>query len=135
VLTPVPNGRTIPGELSPSATHVAAPSRAASPAPAQHVLRSPGRPLDVSTRTYIEPRFGHDFSRVRIHDDTAAQAATRGLGVAAYTVGRDIAFPGWAPSVGTSAGRSLLVHELTHVVQQERGGPAPRLEAGRAARA
>jgi hypothetical protein len=42
------------------------------------VLRSPGQPLDGATRSFMEPRFGHDFSRVRVHTDARARSP-RGL--------------------------------------------------------
>jgi hypothetical protein len=81
-------------------------------------LRSQGRPLDDTTRAYMEPRFGHDFSRVRVHSgDTAARSAAA-VNARAYTVGQHIVLGGSAPSPATREGRSLLAHELTHVVQQ-----------------
>ena len=82
------------------------------------VLRSPGSPLDTSARAFFEPRFGHDFSKVRVHaDDRAAQSA-RAVNALAYTVGSSIAFaPGqYAPQ--TKSRQRLLAHELTHVMQQ-----------------
>jgi hypothetical protein len=80
--------------------------------------RSPGQPLDPGTRAFMEPRFGHAFSRVRVHTNARAADSARVVNALAYTVGPDIAFaPGnYAP--GTRAGQSLLAHELTHVVQQ-----------------
>jgi hypothetical protein len=54
------------------------------------VLRSPGAPLDPSTRAFMEPRFGHDFSRVRVHADTRAAESARAVKARAYTVGRDV---------------------------------------------
>jgi hypothetical protein len=52
------------------------------------------KPLDSVTRPLMESRFGHDFSRVRIHADADAQRAAEHLGAAAYTLGTDIVF-GW----------------------------------------
>ena len=52
----------------------------------------PGQPLDPATRAYFEPRFGRDFSRVRVHADTKAAESTRAVDALAYTVGRDIVF-------------------------------------------
>lgn len=89
-------------------------------------LRSPGRPLDSVTRTFMEQRFEHDFSRVRVHTDERAAESARAVNAVAYTVGGDVVFaPGrYAPE--TARGRELLAHELTHVVQQRgRGGDAP----------
>lgn len=86
-------------------------------------MRAGGQPLPESVRAYFEPRFGHDFRAVRIHTGKTAGDMVRSLGARAFTVGTDLAFaPGqYAPETG--AGRRLLAHELTHVVQQ--GGGAP----------
>jgi len=88
------------------------------------VLRSPGKPLDAATRAFFEPRFGHDFSKVRVHDNARAAESARAVKALAYTVGSTIVFARdqYAPS--SLRGRSLLAHELAHVVQQ--GGSASR---------
>lgn len=83
------------------------------------VLRSPGKPLDNEIRTFMEPRFGHDFSRVRIHTDEKAVESARAVNALAYTVGRHVVFGAGQFAPGTDATRKLLAHELTHVVQQE----------------
>ncbi len=82
------------------------------------VLRSPGKPLDPATRAFMEPRFGHDFGRVRVHTDEKAAESARAVNALAYAVGNHVAFaPGrYAPA--TVPGRRLLAHELAHVVQQ-----------------
>lgn len=82
------------------------------------VLRSPGRPLDASTRAFMEPRFGYDFSRVRVHADARAAESARSMNALAYTVGRDLVFGSdlYAPQTD---GRRLLAHELVHVMQQQ----------------
>src|SRR5206468_10924437 len=82
------------------------------------VLRSPGQPLDPGTRAFMEPRFGHDFSLVRVHTGTQASASTRAVDALAYTVGHDIVFGVDTYAPRTSQGRRVLAHELTHVVQQ-----------------
>lgn len=94
------------------------------PASVHEVLRSPGQPLSSSVRAFFEPRFGADFSQVRVHADSAAQRSAQDINANAYTVGRSIAFgPGrFAPE--THEGRRLLAHELTHVVQQQGAGSA-----------
>src|SRR5262245_17740067 len=56
------------------------------------VLRSPGQPLHAETRAFMEPRFGHDFSRVRLHTDARAAASARSVNALAYTVGQDVVF-------------------------------------------
>jgi Domain of unknown function (DUF4157) len=87
-------------------------------------LSSPGRQLDAATRTFMEPRFGHDFSRVRVHADAKAAESARAVNAVAYTVGPDIVFAAGAFRPGTGPGRRLLAHELAHVVQQNRVGVA-----------
>ncbi|MGH6965963.1 MAG: DUF4157 domain-containing protein, partial [Phenylobacterium sp.] len=91
-----------------------------------------GEHLPDDVRSYFEPRFGADFSGVRLHRDAAGANATDALHAEAFTVGQHIALgPGrFAPS--TVAGRQLLGHELAHVVQQGRGGAAPDGHAGSA---
>jgi hypothetical protein len=86
------------------------------------VVRSAGRPLDISTRSYFESRFGHDFSRVRIHADPAARQSARRLHALAYSVGSDVVVrDGW-PSARSIRDRRVLAHELAHVVQQSGTG-------------
>jgi Domain of unknown function (DUF4157) len=89
------------------------------PSTVREALRSPGQPLDVSTRGFFEPRFGHDFSRVRIHTDARAAESAREVSALAYTVGHNIVID---PGRGLAAqeSRRLLAHELVHTVQQER---------------
>lgn len=86
------------------------------------VLRSPGRPLDSDTQAFMEPRFRHDFSRVRVHTGTAAEQSARDVNANAYTVGHDIVFAAGRFATANSEGPRLLAHELTHVVQQGDGG-------------
>jgi hypothetical protein len=83
------------------------------------VLRSPGQPLDAATKAFFAPRFGHDFSHVRVHTDAAAAHSARAVDASAYTVGRDIVFASGKYEPGTDSGRRLLAHELTHVAQQD----------------
>lgn len=77
-----------------------------------------GRPLPRDVRAYFEPRFGFDFSSVRVHTDPAAAGATRALQARAFTAGRDIVFAAGEYAPGAHEGRRLLAHELAHVVQQ-----------------
>lgn len=87
------------------------------------VLRSgSGQPLDSTTRTDMESRFRHDFSRVRVHTDTRAAGSVRSVNARAYTVGSDIVFDTGQYAPATTAGKRLLAHELTHVVQQSASG-------------
>ncbi len=81
-------------------------------------LRGGGQPLPESARRFFEPRFGHDFSRVRVHANSQAAESANAVKALAYTVGRDIVFGVGQYVPETSAGQRLLAHELTHVVQQ-----------------
>jgi hypothetical protein len=107
----------------PQKTPAGSPGAAACDAPAsvERVLRSPGQPLDAATRAFFEPRFGHDFSRVRIHINSAANQSARALNANAYTVGDSIVFSAGRFVPETRDGRRLIGHELTHVVQQSVG--------------
>lgn len=87
------------------------------------VLRDQGQPLDREVRASVEPIFRHDFSAVRVHSDSRAAESAKRVGALAYTVGSDIVFGSGRYSPETKPGRSLLAHELTHVVQQ-RHAPA-----------
>ena len=88
------------------------------PTSVNQALASPGRPLEPALRQDMEQRFGHDFSRVRVHADTSAAESAQTLSARAYTVGGDIIFAQGQYVPGTSEGKRLLAHELTHVVQQ-----------------
>lgn len=92
------------------------------PSVVHEVLNSPGRPVDPSTRAFMEPRFGHDFSQVRVHADTKAADSANAVKAHAYTVGQDIVFGPGQYSPHAEASRHLLAHELTHVVQQTASG-------------
>ncbi|MET0646931.1 MAG: DUF4157 domain-containing protein [Pyrinomonadaceae bacterium] len=83
------------------------------------VLNSPGRPLDEATRAFMEPRFGHDFSKVRVHADERAAESARSVGALAYTVGNNVVFNAGQFAPQTRPGLHLLAHELAHVVQQQ----------------
>lgn len=82
------------------------------------VLHSPGQPLDPSIRAFMEPRFGYDFSRVRVHTDAESAESARAVGARAYTVGWDVVFGTGQYEPETRMGRQLLAHELTHILQQ-----------------
>ena len=90
--------------------------------PVHDVISSGGRPLEPDVRTDMESRMGHDFSDVRVHDDSAAAASASAVNAHAYTVGSNIVFQRDTYNPGSSEGRTTLAHELTHVVQQ-RSGP------------
>jgi LysM repeat protein len=85
------------------------------------VLRQAGAPLDATTRSFMEPRFGHNFTNVRVHSGAEAAEAADSVGARAYTVGRHIVFGAGEYRPGTADGQRLLAHELTHVTQQKGG--------------
>jgi hypothetical protein len=91
------------------------------------VLRSPGHPLDADTRAFMEPRFGHDFSQVRLHTNAKAAESAQAVKALAYAVGSDVAFGAGRYAPQTRAGRRLLAHELAHVVQQAQADQASRV--------
>jgi hypothetical protein len=92
-------------------------SGSGAPASVGNVVKSNGRPLDSAVRSGMEQRFGHRFSDVRIHNDSAAASSANELDANAYTVGRNIVFNAGRYAPHSNEGRSLLAHELTHVVQ------------------
>lgn len=96
------------------------------PASVRDVLNSPGLPLDAATRAFFEPRFGHDFGKVRIHADAKAADSAHAVNALAYTVGPDIIFRTGQFDPQSQIGRRLLAHELTHVVQNP-GGDSSRI--------
>jgi hypothetical protein len=89
------------------------------PAGVHDVLRSPGQSLDAATRTFMEPRFGRDFSGVRVHTDSRAAESAKAINAQAYTVGQNVVFGAGRFTPETAEGRKLIAHELTHVMQQE----------------
>jgi outer membrane protein OmpA-like peptidoglycan-associated protein len=83
------------------------------------VLSSPGQPLDTNTRAFFEPRFGRDFSRVRVHTDPEAAESATALEARAFTSSQHVVFSERNYQPETPDGQRLLAHELAHVVQQE----------------
>lgn len=81
-----------------------------------------GQALDKNTQAEMSARFGHDFSRVRVHVDAHADEAAEAVGAKAFTLGEDIVFSGGRYAPGSADGERLLAHELTHVVQQAQWG-------------
>ena len=92
-------------------------------------LRQGGRPLDATTRSFFEPRFGVDFSNVRIHTNTQAAESARAVNALAYTIGSNVVFNSGQYAPHRDSGRRLLAHELTHVVQQGGGVSPPTAQA------
>jgi peptidoglycan hydrolase-like protein with peptidoglycan-binding domain len=88
------------------------------PASVDRALSSAGTPLDSGLRQDMEQRFGHDFSRVRVHTSAVAEESAQEVNANAYTVGQSIVFGANRFRPATHDGRRLIAHELTHVVQQ-----------------
>jgi hypothetical protein len=84
--------------------------KGAIPPSVQEVLNSPGQPLDAKTRGFMESRFEHDFSGVRVHADTRASQSAAEVSAQAYTVGDHVVLSDYQPA--TAAGRAVLSHEL-----------------------
>ena len=97
--------------------------------PGARVSSHGGREIEPRLRASFEAKFAHDFSSVRIHDDSEAASTARAEHAQAVTVSSDVFFgPGrYAP--GSPSGVELLGHELAHVAQQQRGGASPDAEA------
>ncbi len=102
-------------------TPVATPMIAAS----INVMRNSGQPLAASVKNFFHPRFGVDLSYVKVHTDPRATAVARAMNARAFTVGSNIAFAEGQYAPGGTAGRHLLAHELTHVIQQTGNGQTP----------
>lgn len=84
-----------------------------------HKERGGGNNLDSGVRRQMEGALGADFSGVRVHVDTQSDTLNRTLSARAFTTGQDIFFSQGAYQPGSSSGRELIAHELTHVVQQD----------------
>jgi peptidoglycan/xylan/chitin deacetylase (PgdA/CDA1 family) len=82
------------------------------------VLNSTGQPLSSETKSFFEPRFGHDFSNVRVHTDSSAAQSAKSVNALAYTVGDNIVFNQNQYHPQTETGKTLLAHELAHTIQQ-----------------
>jgi hypothetical protein len=90
----------------------------AAPASVMQTLQAPGAALDAASRSFMEARFGYDFSGVRIHADADAALSASAIHARAYALGHHLVFAPGAYQPQTEPGARLLAHELTHVVQQ-----------------
>jgi hypothetical protein len=90
----------------------------AAPAIVDRVLSSHGSPMEPSLQQDMEQRFGHDFSQVRVHNDTEAERSAAAINANAYTVKHNIVFGKGQYAPRTYEGRHLIAHELTHTIQQ-----------------
>lgn len=121
----LPDSSSVP-TLSRVATGIECPTQDGINIPAivLNSLRSPGQPLDEPTRTFVEARFGQDFSHVRVHTDSQAAASAEVVNAKAYTVGHHVVFGRSQFAPASPQGHWLLAHELTHVIQQGHAGPS-----------
>lgn len=97
---------------------VAPTSHGAARRVAEALVPGLGRPLEPHVRREMEGYLRRDLRGVRVHTDGAAARVARGLGARAFTAGNNVVFAEGAYAPGTTNGREILVHELTHVVQQ-----------------
>jgi len=81
-------------------------------------LNNRGQPLSDNLRNFYEPRFGYDFSNVKVHTDAAAAMSAQSINALAYTSGNNIVFNQGQYSEENDSGKRLMAHELTHVIQQ-----------------
>src|SRR6195952_83308 len=88
-----------------------------------------GSPLAPDVREEMQGRLGHDFGDVRVHNDSQAHESAQSVNAHAYTVGSNVVFQRDKFDPGSAAGKTMLAHELTHVVQQ-RSGPVDGSAAG-----
>jgi len=104
---------------APAPVHAGTNNAMTEPPPSvNETLSSPGQPLDTASRGHLEPRFGADFSQVRIHADDRAAESARAVHANAYTAGQHMVFGRNQFEPHTSTGQRLIAHELAHVVQQ-----------------
>jgi hypothetical protein len=102
---------------------LASSANTSAPPIVHHALSQSSKPLDSATRRFMEPHLGRDFSDVRIHTDVTAAQSAEAIDAAAYTHGKDIYFGAVKFQPGTTEGRKLLAHELTHTLQQREAPP------------
>lgn len=82
-----------------------------------NTLQRGGQSLSKSARNFFEPKFGYDFSMVRVHTDSVAAETARVVNAKAFILNNNIVFGAGLYAPDSIAGRKLLAHELTHVVQ------------------
>lgn len=134
---------SLPARLPGATIHrlFAGPAQRGATAQARTVAASAGQPLDGATRTWAEAAFGYDFGGVAVHTSSDAAQAAEALGARAFTLGNSIVFGQGHYDPSSPAGRKLLAHELTHIVQQRGTAdatiapPAPRATASQLATA
>jgi hypothetical protein len=114
-------------QVQPKGAQTATPSVTSSVAANIHAMNGGGSALPDTTRAFFEPRFGADFSSVRVHTDSRAAETAKSISARAFTVGQNIAFGTGQYTPESRQGRHVLAHELAHTIQQRSGpttGPA-----------
>jgi hypothetical protein len=130
VSSPEPKIRRSPKlHVNPEQSAVNENGRDVIPSMVQDVLQSPGHPMDAKTRNYMELRFGHDFSRVKVHTDARAAESAQAVNALAYTAGNNVVFGTGQYEPRTTKGKQILAHELQHVVQQGKMSPQNTVQA------
>lgn len=120
-ITPVGNSARLAGEQDSKSG--ATDTLAVNPATESYLGSiAGGRSLNTTERSFFESRLGYDFSKVRVHTDSAANESANSMNALAYTNGNNIVFGTGQYRPGTAEGTKLLAHELTHVVQQSGSG-------------
>lgn len=87
----------------------------------QQAARGGGEALPFPARSFMESRFGYDFSSVQVHNDDRTHTLAREVNARAFTLGNDIFFARSQYQPDNPEGQRLLAHELTHVIQQSEG--------------
>jgi hypothetical protein len=87
----------------------------------KQATRGGGESLPSPTRSFMESRFGWNFSSVRVHNDARANTLAREVNARAFTLENDIFFASAQYQPNSREGQHLLAHELTHVIQQSEG--------------
>lgn len=100
---------------------VFASATADTPSSIKSVISSGGRPLDLQTRRFFEPRLGYDLGSVRIHTETDAHESAKSIDAKAYTLGSHIVFGHGEYRPDSEDGKHLLAHELAHTTQSNHG--------------
>ena len=109
-------------EIQPKAADGGATEATEQTADGIHKLQGKGQPLPEQSRQFFEPRFGRDFSQVTIHNGSYANELASSVNAKAFTYGSHIVFGQGEFQPGTDAGKRLMGHELTHVIQQQGAG-------------
>jgi hypothetical protein len=93
-----------------------------------NTTKGSGNPLPDESRSFMESRFGANFSDVNVHAGNQANILNRSINAQAFTHGSDIYFGEGKYNPESRQGKHLLAHELTHVVQQGNAPVSPKIQ-------